>query len=50
MFADGDWFDSYLERLGAVRAEDVLEVARKYLLPTKRIVGMYQPTDGANRG
>jgi zinc protease len=50
MFADGAWFDSYLERLGAVRAEDVLEVARKYLLPAKRIVGMYKPTDGANRG
>ncbi len=50
MFADGAWFDSYLDRLEAVRAEDVLEVARRYLLPTKRIVGMYKPTDGANRG
>ena len=50
MFADGAWSDSYLERLGAVSAEDVQDVARKYIIPSKRIVGMYQPTDGAKRG
>ena len=49
MFADVMWFETYLERLEAVTAEDVLEVARKYLKPSNRIVGTYLPTDGAHR-
>ncbi len=43
MFATYDWFESYLDRLVEVTSEDVLEVARKYLLPAKRIVGIYRP-------
>jgi len=46
MFADYSWFESYLERIAAVGAEDVLQVARKMLAPQNRIVGIYRPTRG----
>ena len=43
MFADYAWFETYLERLSMVTLEDILDVANRYLLPTKRVVGMYSP-------
>ena len=42
-----DWFDGYLERLTRVSAADVLDVARRYLQPNQRIVGILQPSDPA---
>ncbi|MBN2147703.1 MAG: insulinase family protein [Anaerolineales bacterium] len=43
MFADYDWFITYLERLSAVTAEDVQEAARKYLRKQNRTLGVYIP-------
>jgi zinc protease len=48
MFADNTWFENYLDRITAVRPRDVHEVARRYLLPSNRVVGFYRPT-GADR-
>ena len=44
MFADYDWFITYLERLGAVSPEDVQRVAQDFLCPQQRVVGIYLPT------
>jgi zinc protease len=44
MFADYDWFTTYLERLAAVSPEDVQRVAQDFLRPQRRIVGIYLPT------
>ncbi len=55
MFATCDWFNSYLDRLGAVTPQDVQRAAQIYLRPQSRVVGDYQPSqapsteeDGAN--
>ena len=40
-----DWFDRYAERLMAVSADDVLDVARRYLTPKSRVVGYLHPAD-----
>ena len=42
-----DWFDGYLQRLNSVSADDVLDVARRYLVPRQRVVGVLQPSDPA---
>lgn len=42
-----DWFDGYLDRLTRVTADDVLDVARRYLVPSQRVVGILQPTEPA---
>ncbi|MYH65270.1 MAG: insulinase family protein [Chloroflexi bacterium] len=39
------WFDAYAERLMSVSADDVLDVARRYLVPNQRVVGYLHPTD-----
>jgi len=44
MFADYSWFEGYLDGLGAVTADDIQRVARTYLRPSQRVVGMYLPT------
>ena len=44
MFADYDWFTTYLERLAAVSPEDVQRIAQDFLRPQRRIVGIYLPT------
>ncbi len=44
MFADQDWLNGHLERLSAVTPEDIQRVARKYLQPQNRVVGVYYPT------
>jgi zinc protease len=41
------WFQSYIERLMNVTAEDVHRVAQAYLRPAYRTVGWYVPEDGA---
>ena len=43
MFASYEWFESYLHRLAAVTAADVRRVARQYLQPRSRVVGVYVP-------
>ena len=45
ILGDVAWFDNYSERLMAVTADDVLDVARRYLRPQKRVVGALNPTD-----
>lgn len=42
--ADIGWFETYLERLSAVTAEDVQHVAAHYLKASQRNVGWYVPT------
>ncbi len=42
-----DWFDGYLDRLTRVSANDVLDVANRYLVPKQRVVGILQPSDPA---
>lgn len=44
MFADLDWFLTYLDRLAAVTPRDVRRVAREYLRPQNRIIGAYLPS------
>ena len=46
MFADYNWFLTYLERLSAVTAKDVQRVANEYFKPQSRVVGTYVPQDG----
>ncbi len=48
MFASYDWFLAYLDNLAAVTPEQVMEVARKYLRPQNRVVGIYLP-DGSEQ-
>jgi zinc protease len=43
MFASYAWFESYLQKLAAVTARDVRRVARGYLQPRSRVVGVYVP-------
>ncbi len=43
MFADYDWFQTYLDRLAAVTPADVQRVAQQYLRPGSRVVGTYLP-------
>jgi zinc protease len=50
MFADYDWFEKYLDRIVEVTSEQVMDVAQRYLLPTKRIVGIYHPAGGGLNG
>jgi len=50
MFADYGWFDSYLERLRAITAGDVLRAAQTYLRPSQRTLGMYRRTQGGHDG
>ena len=48
MFADFEWFESYMDQLRAVTSEDVLHAARAYLLPSNRVVGMYRKSRGSS--
>lgn len=43
MFADYNWFLTYLDTLAAVTPADVQRVAQQYLLPRSRVVGTYVP-------
>jgi zinc protease len=48
MFADYDWFLTYLEKLARVTPADVQRVARAYLRPQQRVVGTYLPLRGGS--
>lgn len=43
MFDSYAWFQTYLDKLAAVTPEDVQRIAREYLKPNGRIVGIYRP-------
>lgn len=43
MFATYEWFQTYLERLAAVTPQEVQRIARTYLRPSRRVVGVYVP-------
>ena len=44
MFANYQWFEEYIESLQTITAEEVLQAARTYLSPDRRVVGIYQPS------
>jgi zinc protease len=44
MFANYNWFLTYLDNLSAVTPADVQRVAREYFRPQSRVVGTYIPT------
>jgi zinc protease len=44
IFADYDWFLSYVDKLAEVTPEDVQRVAQQYLVVQNRTVGIYLPT------
>ncbi len=46
MFADYQWFLTYLDKLTAVTPADVQRVAQQYFQPKARVVGIYRPTAG----
>lgn len=46
MFAHYDWFEEYVNRLGAVTPQEIMRVAQKWLQPDHRVVGVYIPEDG----
>jgi len=43
MFANYDWFTSYVDRLALVTPADVQQIAQDYLLTKNRVVGIYLP-------
>ena len=50
MVASQGWFDSWLERLAAVKGDDVRRVAHTYFAPEKQTVGWYVPHADAAAG
>ena len=46
MFADYNWFETYLDKLSAVTAKDIQRVANEYFKIQSRVVGTYIPLDG----
>jgi zinc protease len=46
MFADYNWFETYLEKLSGVTAKDIQRVANEYFKLQSRVVGTYIPLDG----
>jgi zinc protease len=44
MFANYDWFLDYVDRLAAVKPEDVQRIAQTWLRPQLRTLGIYLPT------
>lgn len=46
MFADYNWFETYLDKLSAVSARDIHRVANEYFKPQSRVVGTYVALDG----
>jgi len=45
IFADYDWFLTYLDHLAEVTPQDVQHIAQTYLRPQNRVLGIYLPTD-----
>lgn len=48
MFADGSWFETYLDRLAKVTPARIQDVARRYLRKSNRVLGVYYPTMESN--
>lgn len=48
IFATYDWFESYIEKIAAVTAEQILEVAQRYLRSSNRIIGIYRSAERGN--
>jgi zinc protease len=46
MFANYEWFQTYLEKLSKVTAKDIQRVANEYFKPQRRVVGTYVPQGG----
>ncbi len=46
MFANYEWFQTYLDKLSRVTVKDVQRVANEYFKPQSRVVGTYVPLDG----
>lgn len=44
MFANYNWFTTYLDKLSQVTPEDVLRAAQTFFQPKQRVVGNYLPT------
>ena len=42
---DEDWFTAHVDRLTQVTADDVQDVAVRYLVPKQRVVGILHPAD-----
>jgi zinc protease len=49
IFANYDWFLSYMDRVAAVTPADILRVAETYLCSDNRIVGVYLPSTRKTR-
>jgi len=47
LLGDPHWFDRYLDRLDTITCEDVLQTARRYLIPQRRVTGWLIPTADA---
>lgn len=45
VFADYSWFTSYIDKLLQVRLDDVVRIARHYLDPNHRVIGIYHPEE-----
>jgi zinc protease len=45
MFANYEWFQTYLDKLSAVTVRDIQRVANEYFKPQSRVVGTYIPVD-----
>lgn len=43
MFASYEWFETYLDRISEITSDRILEVARSYLVPQNRTIGIYRP-------
>jgi zinc protease len=43
MFANYEWFQTYLDKLAAVTVKDIQRVANEYFVPQRRVVGTYIP-------
>lgn len=50
MFTSYEWFETYLDRISEITSERILEVARSYLTPQNRTVGIYRPSGGTFNG
>jgi len=46
MFANYNWFETYLDKLSAVTVKDIQRVANEYFKPQNRVVGTYMPFNG----
>lgn len=50
IFANYNWFQTYLDRIAEVTIDDVKRIATKYLAPSNRVVGIYHPESGNAKG